>query len=691
MKRKKNKTLRRTLGFIALALVVALLTAMPLLASGKAPEEEYPLSVLSAQAQRRQIGHFLCGGGTLQQEEGTSVTVPPEVKLTEFLVRNGDTVRAGDPIARVDRVSVMSAIAQVQESMDQVVEDLEKERKASGTQNLQAPGGTVKKVYAETGDSVADVMLEHGALAVVSLDGLMALSLETECSLAAGDKVLVTLGEQTLEGTVKLYLDGTLTVTVPDEGYEEGQTAVLSGVDGTHLGEAPLYIHAPWHAVAYSGTVGAVYAKEGSTLYPGATVLTLKDMGYSAEYRALAQKHRDFEEQMFDLFLLYQSLTLTAPCDGVVSGIDEHSPQLLYAGEGWQVTLLANEPVEGGTEGYYNFVGQVLYCGEFYILRMNPQTYPVDDYAAISGIPLTTEGMTELVETASLPTVYRWRPPESTQTPTETQPPSEEETEEETGETTEPSEPETEPEQGPQNGNWETSGYTAGGIYLFSGDASGDLVWAIEVGYSELPELELPGMPSFGGFTTPGYGGFDGQQPEPPQGPQEVEVALVTPGDTMTVDIVIDELDLHKVALGQQVTVTVDALVGLQCGGTVTKISQAGINTGGSSKFTVTVTLPREADMLPGMNAAVTIPLGSEEGIAVPLAAIYQQENRTLVYTARDEKTGEPASPVAVKTGASDGEYVLVMGLEEGATVWYGYYEALETGIPMMPQMPPVS
>ena len=138
MKKTKNKGLRRAINFLLLLALVAGLAAMPLLTADKAPEEEFPLSILCAKAEQREIGSWLSAGGVLAEEEALSVTVPSDVKLTEFLVRNGDTVRAGDPVASVDRVTVMAAIASTQETMEDLAVQLEKERTGSSTANFIA-------------------------------------------------------------------------------------------------------------------------------------------------------------------------------------------------------------------------------------------------------------------------------------------------------------------------------------------------------------------------------------------------------------------------------------------------------------------------------------------------------------------------------------------------------------------------
>ena len=51
---------------------------------------------------------------------------------------------------------------------------------------------------------------------------------------------------------------------------------------------------------------------------------------------------------------------------------------------------------------------------------------------------------------------------------------------------------------------------------------------------------------------------------------------------------------------------------------------------------------------------------------------------KTLVYTGKDKKTGEPANPVEVTTGLSDGENVEILsGIDSGTTVYYLYYDTV--------------
>ncbi len=197
------------------------------------------------------------------------------------------------------------------------------------------------------------------------------------------------------------------------------------------------------------------------------------------------------------------------------------------------------------------------------------------------------------------------------------------------------------------------------------------------------------GMTSMGGFntgtdagTTDSSSGMDfgtQEEQEANYAVTKTTVCAITPAETMTVDVSVDELDILSMAVGQEITVTLDALPGQSFTGSVQKIDTTGTNDGGSTKYTVTMELPRTEQMLGGMNASVRIEVSRMEAVlTVPAEAIYEDGTRTYVYTAMDEKTGEPASPVEVTTGASDGAVIEILsGLAEGDTVYYSYADSI--------------
>ena len=138
---------------------------------------------------------FTVEGEALVKYSGDSniVTVPDGVEITEVLVKTNDTVAEGDILATVDMASVMSAMADLQAEIEELDEQLSDTEDDEASDVIYAGvSGRVKAIFAEANDEVVDVMYEHGALALLSLDGYMAVDIESD-TLAAGDTVTVKL------------------------------------------------------------------------------------------------------------------------------------------------------------------------------------------------------------------------------------------------------------------------------------------------------------------------------------------------------------------------------------------------------------------------------------------------------------------------------------------------------------------
>ena len=353
MDKAKKKRIKKYISWISMAVVVALLAAMPLIARQEAEADGPVASVLSAEAVRGSISSSLHGGGTIAAETVEEVKLPDGVKIKEFLVKNGQFVTEGTPVATVDKVSVMTAITEVTETMEYLREELESARDEKVSSAVKATaGGRVKKIFAQKGDSVQEVMLRDGCLAVLSLDSLMAVKLEEKLDLTTGESVTVELSGKEVPGRVESNLDGVVIITVEDEDYEIG-TPVTVTSHGEVLGNGELYVHNAWKATAYTGTIETVNAKEEKTLSSGATLFTLTDRDYEGELRHRASQHREYEALLQELFRMYESGILTAPCDGEIEGVDEDSAYLLSAvPDGWVIAPLNNTASENGEKPY---------------------------------------------------------------------------------------------------------------------------------------------------------------------------------------------------------------------------------------------------------------------------------------------------------------------------------------------------
>lgn len=708
MDKKKKKNIRRIVALACIVSVVLLLAAMPLLARQDNNEDGPKASILSGTVNTGSIDKELIGGGTLAEDDAIAVSVPSSVKLKEFLVSNGEAITEGTAIATVDRVTVMTAISQVQETLEYLSEQIEEAGDTDSEQAVTAlAGGIVKLLYAEAGESVQSVMLEHGALAVLSLDGLMAVDLEAESALAVGAAVTVTLSDGTaVAGKITKNLAGEMTVTVEDDSYPVGDAVQVTAEDGTAIGSGELYIYSPWNATAYTGTVDSIEVSVGDKLSAGKTVMVLKDVGYSAAYRQLIGQRQEYEDLMLQLFRMYQTETVTAPCDGVVSGIEKSSVQLLSsAGQGYTISFLSNSPNGDDETLYSNYVGKITtVASNGWVMTVNPQAVPVADYLDLTGVSIDDSLMTQ--------TVLHTQTDVPVFTLTE--------------------------------GVWtqvDRSTIGSGDVLLLAADDQGSLVWSVLLqkaaqqpenpdgpegpGDSTQPGTTTPTEPSIsaepstptepGTNTAPGTtatpdeattatvpsgntgsvpsGGMSGitggfpsggmieQEPEfELYGLDMAQIAAVTPQGTMTLDITIDELDIKALQVGMTAQVKIDALGGEKYTATISEIGNSGTNNGGNSKYTVQLSMERRGNMLVGMNATATIVLTTASDVlSVPADALVEQGNETVVYTGYDEETETLLDPVIVEVGSSDGETVEILeGLTGGQTYYYAYYDTLE-------------
>ena len=802
MDKTKKKNVRRYILWGVLAVVVAGLAMLPALARQQDAQDGPVASVLEAEVKEGSVQAIVRGGGTLEAGDGEDIELPAEVKITEFLVKNGQEVKKGDPVAKIDKVSALTAVTEIRTSMAAVEKQMETYSDEKSASTVTAPaGGRVKAIYANPGDSVTQVLVEHGALALLSLDGRMSVTLTVSSQLIPGDSINVTLDSgKTVTGRVESNLNGELTVTIADNGYAVGDTVTLEG-----LGSGSLEIHNPWLATAFNGTVSQVNIRLEQTVSSGGSLFTLKDTDYTAQRELLAETHRDYEELLQKLLTWQDTGVITAPCDGLVSGIDTDSTHLLAAGDEELTASLLNAddgdfrlvflsqvtqtctgddkcPLKGTDSGHQDgcpkackhaasegvctasehFDDCIMACTRAENPENCPATgahhtdcikaciettqehkCPATKYhydgciekcteSAVSGqcpAHIHKQGCIESCISAS--TVGKCKAGhhkadciESCIVSTSASNPC----------------PATKHKDGCyfQNatytgkifkvvsvgdgvlvGYWDPTVYelvkTADGWARKDGKPfstnlcvqadtitaanagsfqSGDTLLSVTVtkdgessslglvkigsGGSQMPGFDLSGlMGMMGGYS---MGGSTGSGSSTQLYSLDGDVLLtVTPLDTMTVTIAVDEKDIASVKTGMTAQLTMNALPDETFEGQVTRVAQTGSGSGGSSKFDVEITLSRESDMLPGMSTTAELTLYEKMNVlTLPVAALRDEGGKTLVYTGKDKKTGEPANPVEVTTGLSDGENVEILsGIDSGTTVYYSYYDTV--------------
>lgn len=318
-KAKKRKIIR-TVVIIAVVLAVVLIGGVSILQ--RRVREQFASSsqeVLQAEAQRGTISTVVSGSGMLSNVDTETVSVPSGVEVTEILVEYGDTVSEGDLLATVDMATVRSAMASLQAEIDDLDEQITNAEGDTVNSYIYAGvSGRVKALYGETGTTVEDAMVDYGALAEISLDGYMAVDIETE-ALAKGDAVLVVLsdGEET-EGTVEKTVGKTASILVTDNGPALDEKVTVKTEAGTELGTGQLYIHNPLKITGYAGTISAVYVQLNQQVYSSTPLFILTDTSTSASYDALLRSRSEKEETLLELLKIQRNSGLTAPISGSV-------------------------------------------------------------------------------------------------------------------------------------------------------------------------------------------------------------------------------------------------------------------------------------------------------------------------------------------------------------------------------------
>ena len=161
------------------------------------------------------------------------------------------------------------------------------------------------------------------------------------------------------------------------------------------------------------------------------------------------------------------------------------------------------------------------------------------------------------------------------------------------------------------------------------------------------------------------------------EGMNSGSLAVIFDMSYLKLEMAVDELDIGKVAVGQEVEITADALEGQTFSGVVDKISINGTTAGGATSYPVTIVIENYGDLKPGMNVSATIK-GDRipNALCIPVDAV--NRGNTVLVPGPGAMNADNTSVVDagklesrdVTLGKNDGEYIEVTGgLEEGDIV----------------------
>ena len=329
--KRKKRTRRVVILIVVLAMVAGGLYAAVRYGRAKVKEQVNSMAPTSTTesytVNTGSVVTTVSGSGQLTDADTEALRLPEGVKVDEVLVYVGQTVQEGDYLATVEPASVMKAMSAVQKTLTGLDDKL---RTASNEAvpvllTTQMPG-RVKIIYAAAGDDVAACMVEHGALAVLSVDGYMAADIQTDALDGVLEVKVIRANGKTIKGTVEKTVGGSATVLVTDNGPLAGEEITVLAPDGSEAGKGTLYIHEPLRITGYAGTINRVNCKENQFFNIGYSLFSLKDTAYSANYESILRQRREAEDTLLELLKIYQCGAVTAPFAGTVSSIEYKKP-----------------------------------------------------------------------------------------------------------------------------------------------------------------------------------------------------------------------------------------------------------------------------------------------------------------------------------------------------------------------------
>ena len=156
-------------------------------------------------------------------------------------------------------------------------------------------------------------------------------------------------------------------------------------------------------------------------------------------------------------------------------------------------------------------------------------------------------------------------------------------------------------------------------------------------------------------------------------------LAVLYDMSTLTFEMKIDEKDINKVQVGQEVTITADAVEGVTFSGVVDTVNINGTTVSGQTNYPVTVVINDPQDLKPGMNVSADI-IVERAGtvLCVPVDAVNRGSDKPTVQVAQDgalDENGNVVDPSKLETrevtlGRNDNDNIeITSGLSEGEIV----------------------
>lgn len=300
---------------LVIALIVAVMSGRPTAAA---------LGANDATAEKGTIRTTVVGTGNLENDEAEELELYSALEYDEVSVEAGDTVRQGDVLATVNADSVSDRVKAVQEEMETLDSQINSASSGYTDKYIYSKvEGRVKAVYAADNTTVQNTMNVNGAMALISLNGKMAVDFDSDEELWIGQYVEVVLPDGTVrDGKIIKAESGRFTATFSDKDVDPDMEVTVRYEDDTEIATGGAYIADPIYVTATEGVVRDIYIDENDYVYNGTSLFYVDTIPNDSEYQSLKTDREELVEELNALLKLMQNGVIIADFDGEIASVN---------------------------------------------------------------------------------------------------------------------------------------------------------------------------------------------------------------------------------------------------------------------------------------------------------------------------------------------------------------------------------
>lgn len=275
------------------------------------------------------------GFGVAEAVNKQNLMIEYGCELLTLYKLDGEAVQEGDVIAVFAPVVTDTDMESLESELVSLNEQLAYTSRKGSSRIIAPVAGRVKAIYGASGQEVAQVMQEHGALILLSGDEKLQVRVEMEAldmEITMGEPAFVMFHGTTVEGKVEQCQGNTVTVVFPDSADYEVDTEAEVTINGAVIGTGRISCHLPVTVTGTQGIIDRISVEKNNKISIGNTLLTVKDVEYSDDYMALVNRREEVVARLTEARQYRSGYTLVASKAGIISEMTAAEGDTIPAG-----------------------------------------------------------------------------------------------------------------------------------------------------------------------------------------------------------------------------------------------------------------------------------------------------------------------------------------------------------------------